>query len=166
MSKQFITKTKNGFDVFVDTEASHAATHLKNHPELFEYLKEILSQYEVKEDGIRFETNLGKEVGKSDLVETKEGDEVFYAKRPNRDKYTRFVRGKDAEPTTFVTIELRKKNETEYDVYTVFIGGTVPTFPTDKNDANEVAREYWKHHALVAGNQTYITETATGECPW
>lgn len=166
MAKTFVAKTKNGCDVYVDTETSHAATHLKDHPELFEYMQEILPSYEVTEDLIRFETDLGRIVGKLDLISTTQGDDVFYAKRPNREKYTRFVRGKDLEPTTFVTIELQKKDGGEYEVFTAYIGRLTPSFPVGKDDPNEKNREFWSNHALVVGNQEFIPDTVTTECPW
>jgi hypothetical protein len=166
MNKTFVTKTKNGCDVYVDTTASHAATHLKDHPELFGYMQEILSGYEAKEEVIRFETNLGRVVGMMDLVETTDVDDVFYAKRPNREKYTRFVRNREPETTRFVTIELRKKFDTEFEVFTAYVGGLTPSLPFGKDDPNEVNREFWAKHALVTGKQEFLPETVTIECPW
>jgi hypothetical protein len=166
MEKTFVTKTKNGCDVYVDTKTSHAATHLKDHPELFEYMKEILLTYEAQGNVVRFETDMGRVIGKMDLVETVDSDDIFYAKRPNRDKYTRFVRGKKSEPTHFVTIELRKTGDTAYDVFTVFIGRLSPPFPFGKNDPNETYRAFWKNRALVVEKQEFLAETVTNECPW
>ncbi len=164
--KKFVVKTKNGFDVYVDMETSHAATHLQKHPNLFEIAKKILSGCEVTSDELRFETDTGVIVGDTDLVRTEEGDDVFYAKRPNREKYSRFVRGKKAATTTLVTIDVRKSGEGEYDLYTTYVGGIVPSFPTGKEDANYEQRQFWATHALVAGNQDILSETVTTECPW
>jgi hypothetical protein len=166
MSKQFVAKTKNGFDVYVDIETSHAATHLKNHAHLFDLMKEVILNYEVIQDTIRFETDMSKKIGTADLVETNETDDVFYAKRPNRDKYTRFVNNREPELTSYITIELRKTNDTEYEVFTVFIGRITPSFPLGIDDTNEVNREFWKTHALATGTQDFIPETITTECPW
>lgn len=166
MSKQFVAKSKNGFDVYVEVETSHAATHLKNHPELFELMKEVISEYEIVQDTIRFETDMGREVGMADLVTVTEKDEVFYAKRPNREKYTVFVKNRKPEPTSYITIELRKKNDSEYEVFTVFIGRLTPSLPLGKDDLNQTNREFWKTHALATGAQDFIEETMTTECPW
>ena len=166
MSRTLITKTKNGFDVYVDLVSSHAATHMKDHPYLFELVKEIVSKYEVTADALRFSTDMGRVVGMKDLVETQPSDAVFYAKRPNREKYTRFVHGKSPEPTPFVTIELRKVNEGEYDLFTAFIGELTPSFPTGKDDQNQKNRDFWNSHALVVGNQEIVEGTETEECPW
>ncbi len=166
MTRTFVTKTKNGLDVYVDTVNSHAATHMKNHPELLDLVKEVLSQYDVTADQIRFNTDMGRVVGEKDLVETKDGDDVFYAKRPNREKYTRFVRNKSAVPTNFITIELRKVNDTEYDIFTAFIGELTPSFPTGKDDRNQKNRDFWNSHALVVGNQGVVPGSETTECPW
>lgn len=166
MSKKFITKTKDGFDIYVDTELSHAATHLKTHPELFDLIKEILSKSDLPKDLNRFETDMGRVVGKMTLVETDEDDDIFYAKRPNREKYTRFVRGREEKETTFVTMKLIKKSSTEYEVFTAFIGRLTPPFPYGKEDKNKENREFWKNHALVAENLEFLPETVTTECPW
>ncbi len=166
MNKVFVTKTKNGYSVYVDVAESHAATHLKDHPELFDFMKEVLSEYVATEDLVRFETDLGRAVGHMDMVETSNGDDVFYAKRPNREKFTRFVRGKKPQPTNFVTIELRKKDGRELEVFTAFIGRLTPSFPLGKDDPNEQNKEFWNCHALVAENQKFIEETVTVECPW
>lgn len=166
MSKKFISKTKNGFDVYVDTETSHAATHLKDHPEIFGLMQEILSEYEVTENVIRFETNMGRIVGKMDCVEITDEDDVFFAKRPNREKYTKFVKGKEPQPTSFVTMEIHQKSDTEYEVFTAFVAPMTPSFPYNKEDPNEKNRDFWKNHALAAGKQEFIAETVTTECPW
>ena len=166
MSKEFITTTKNGFNVYVETVNSHAATHLQDHPELFDLIKEVLSEYSVNENKIRFETDMGRDIGLTDLVETTDADDVFYAKRPNREKYTRFVNNTEPRMTHFVTIELNIINDTDYEVFTAFIGRLTPPFPYGKDDSNEQARTFWNNHALVTGNQEYLLETVTTECPW
>lgn len=56
-AKKFIIKTKNGFDVYVDMKHSHAATHLKDHPHLFDLLKKILPEYKILEDRVRLEVD-------------------------------------------------------------------------------------------------------------
>ena len=163
--KQFVATTKNGFDVYVDTEHSHAATHLKETPKLLDLVKEILAEYEVEKEMIRFETNMGRIVGPTDLVETREGDEIFYAKRPNREEYTRFVRNKKRPQTRFVTIHLDKKDSDECHLFTAWIGRLTPPFPTGKEDTEE-SKEFWSNHALVAETQTIVPGTETKECPW
>ena len=40
MTQKFVAKTKNGCDVYVDMEHSHAATHFKDNPELFGLMDE------------------------------------------------------------------------------------------------------------------------------
>jgi hypothetical protein len=168
-----VGKTKNGFDVYVDMVHSHAATHMKDHPELFGLLQEVVANYEIDPNvgQIRFEKDMGRIIGTMDLVETGEGDDVFYAKRPNREKFTRFVRGRQSTPTSSITTELRKiKHPQEagdaYEVFTVFIGHLTASFPYGKDDPNQENREYWKDRALIVGNQEYLPDTVTTECPW
>lgn len=163
--KKLIATTKNGVDVYLDTEHSHAATHIAHHPELLEFAKNIIADRVFGGRFLKFSTDMGGVVGNSDLVETTANDDTFYAKRPNRRNYTRFVNGKNAEPTRFVTLELRKVDD-QVVLFTVYIGGATPPFPYGKDDPHQDGREFWKTHALVTGNQEYLEETVTKECPW
>ncbi len=42
MAKELLGKTKNGFDVYFDTEKSHALTHFSKTPKL---IKKVTSNY-------------------------------------------------------------------------------------------------------------------------
>lgn len=165
--REFVAHTKNGYDVYAELEESHLATHIKDVPELLGLVKEILRQSEPELSDVRFETDMGRFVGAMDLVETNEGDEIFYAKRPNRNKYTRFVKGKDPVPTTYVTIGLIKTHgsDKEYDVYTAYLGRVTPSFPS-KGAGSKLEREFWAHHALAWGTQEIVPGSETSACPW
>lgn len=161
----FIGKTKNGFDVYVDLEASHAATHFKDDPQLLSLVKEALPELEPKGDYWRHERHMGRIVGNTDLVETGESDEIVYAKRPLRDVYTRFVKNKTSSPSEWITVELRKIDERSLELFTTWIGRLVPSFPGGKFETAE-SKPFWSKHALVWGKQDIVSGTETIECPW
>jgi hypothetical protein len=165
MSTEHLGTTKNGFDVYLDRESSHALTHIAKNPKLLEYVKIIIPTLEPIEDVVRFDRDIGEIVGTTDLVETNEEDEIVYALRPLRTQYSRFVKNKTAQPTTWITIDLRRLGEKEYALYTTFIGRLTPSFPGG-NFLPEQSREFWSKHALVWGAQEIVPGTETTECPW
>lgn len=165
MQKEYLGKTKNGYDVHVDLETSHAATHIQDTPGLLDLVKDALRRLEPIEDYQEFELDQGHVVGKTDLVETSEHDGIFYAKRRNRDTYTRFVRNKDPVPTQYITICLKKMDNTTYDLYSAWIGPNPPSSPGNTMATPE-SIPFWQKHALVWGTQEIIPGTETAECPW
>ena len=157
--------TRNGHKVYVDLEHSHAITHFEKTPALLEAVKEIILTLTLKEGVVDIEKDLGRIVGLSDLVETAPGDDIVYAKRPRRVQYSRFVKNKQATPTSWITLRLLREKDHTYSLYTAFVGRQAPSFPGG-NFMPEQSREFWSHHALVWGNQDIIPGTETTECPW
>lgn len=165
MPPAFLGETKNGCKVYVDMEVSHAATHFADDPHLLDLVKEALSKIEPTEDMVRMEIDMGRIVGDAGVVETDEGDDIVYAMRPHRERYSRFVKNKSAEPTQYITLNLRKKGEKLYYLYTAFIGKLVPSFPGG-DYLPEQSREFWSKHALIWGKQVVVPGTETKRCPW
>lgn len=162
--KQLLAKTKNGIEVYVDMEHSHASTHFAHHPKLIDAVKAIIPLLEVNDPSIRVDREMDEEIGTTDLVETTEQDEVVYAKRPLRTQYSRFVKGRVPAPTKWITLDLRKNSDV-YDVYTAFVGRATPSFPGG-DFLPEQSKDFWARHALVWGSQEVIPGTETTECPW
>lgn len=163
--REFLGKTKNGLDVSVDMKSAHAATHFAHNPKLFDLVKRTIPTIEATDDHIRVERDTGKEAGTSDLVDTDEHDVIVYAKRPLRAQYSRFVKNRTPAPTSWITIDLRKKSDTEYDLYTAYVGRLVPSFPGGSFLPDQSV-DFWSTHALVWGPQEIIPGTETSECPW
>jgi hypothetical protein len=165
MKKQLIGTTKNGKTVYVDTEDSHAATHIADTPDLLHVVQRVLPLLEPEEDSICLASDMGEVVGLSDLVETSEDDEILYAKRLNRDNYTRFALNRKAEPSNFVTVVLQRDIEGNYELWSAWIGPVTPQFPSDKL-ASPDSISFWRKHALVWGNQAIQPGTEKDEWPW
>jgi len=165
MKKYVISQTKNEKAVYVDIEGSHAATHIADTPQLLELVQEVVISLSPDADNIYLDRDMGRPIGLSDLVETDENDKTLYAKRLNRDNYTRFVLNRDAESTHFVTVVLQKDTEGDYELWSAWIGRAVPQFPGDKLETPE-SRPFWQKHALVWGNQAIQPGTEKEDWPW
>jgi hypothetical protein len=160
-----IGTTKNGCRVYVDMELSHAATHFKDSPKLLDAVKKAIPNITATEEEIRIDIDTGVTAGNSDLVETNPDDEIVYAMRPFRDRYSRFVKGKSAMPTSWITLALNKSGDSSYQLYTAFVGKITPSFPGG-DYLPEQSKSFWSKHALVWGNQEIVPGTETSVCPW
>lgn len=160
-----IGKSKSNHEVMVDLETSHAATHFQDSPMLFDAVKKALPLIELDEEKVRVEIDTGEVVGMSDLVETHPGDEIVYAMRPYRDRYSRFVKNRLAEQTTWIVLSFERLNQEQYKLHTAFVGRLTPSFPGG-DFLPEMSKEFWSKHALVWGNQEVIPGSETDSCPW
>lgn len=165
MEKHIVGKTKNGRTVYVDTQGSHAATHIADTPNLLELVREVVTGLEPNDDNIYIDKNMGRPVGLSDLVETNHTDKILYAKRLNRDDYTRFVLDRQPEPTNLVTIVLHKDSGGDYELWSAWIGSAAPQFPGSEFETPE-SKPFWRKHALVWGNQAIQSGTEREDWPW
>ncbi len=156
---------KSGESVYLDTNTSHAITHFAHQPKLRIAVEKIISTLQGGPDWVRSEHGMGDVVGTTDLVTTDEDDEIVYAKRPRRQMYSRFVKGKEPTPTSWITIALRKTAEREYMLYTAFVGRNTPSFPGG-DYLPEQSKQFWSNHALVWGSQEVIPGSERMDCPW
>ena len=153
-------------EIVIDRPDSHAATHLTVLPLLGEALLRIHSQ---GQSNIVEEVDLGRVVGETICVETREGDEVVYAQRPNRSGLTRFVKNRESEPCSAVTICLclnRAEDNGHYVLATAYVGHKVPAEPWDTEWATEESVPFWNTHALVWGKEAIVPGTEVNRCPW
>lgn len=165
MHMELFCYTENHIKVVYDPIGSHAATHFADVPELKKLVKEVLEQTVANEDKMWFETDMGRPVGISDLVETDETDEIVYAKRVNRHTYTRFTKSRKPQPSSIVTVAINKLDNDDYILKSAWIGEVAYSFP-DEVDAVPESRDYWNRHALVWGTQEIQPGTETTVCPW
>lgn len=148
--------SSNQVDIVFDPIESHAATHLEDTPELKRAVVEALSKTAVLGESMIFEHNLGRVIGKTDLVETTDEDEIIYAKRKNR---------QTPGDCSTVTIFLERQPDQTYVLGSAWVGYLGPSFPGDENETRE-SRPYWNQHALVWGRQEIQSGTETTGCPW
>lgn len=162
---EYFATLANDKKVSADLTGSHLATHFADFPELSALVKEFLVTQSFDEQEVYVDHDMGRVVGSSDLVETDDTDEIVYAKRFNRDTYTRFVKGRDPVPTSYITVTLTLDGDGNYELTSAWIGQICPLFP-DRPGATPESKPFWAKHALVWGNQTIQEGTETEVCPW
>lgn len=162
---QLIGRTKNNREVYIDPQSVNATAHLTDTPELLKMVQGIVGSVVAEGDELAFATDMGREIGDSDLVKTSPNDAIVYAKRLNRPGYTRFVLDRKPEPTRFVTVILRLNPNGSYRLHSAWIGPLVPSFP-DTDKASAESKPFWQQHALVWGRQAIQPGTEMSHWPW
>ncbi len=157
--------SKNQKPLYLDLSSSHALTHFERHSNLKSLVKEFIPSLSLDTPIVRREISTDRDIGLCDLVSTTAADEIVYAKRPLRHTYTRFVKNRTSEPTSWLTIDVREQANGDYFLYTAFIGRLVPSFPGG-NFLPEQSRSFWSNPALVWGSQDIVPGTETANCPW
>jgi hypothetical protein len=152
-------KTANGVTVH-DRYNSH------NHVEV-SLVKEALAKVEMPAelDFAVIEVEMGRNVGKSNLVKTGIDDIIVYAKRPNRNGWTAFVKDRQRTDCSSVVVILKRIAINELVLITSWIGKKSPHEPWDPKATKE-SLPFWRTHAIVWGSEEVLPETATTMCPW
>lgn len=164
----FLT-TARGVRVLFDDKDSHLATHLKDTPGLSDLVREIFDKFDIKlrvgEPRVTLSYDFGRIIGKSGLVKTDASSEIVYAKRKNRNTFSRFAKNREAEDISIVSVILTRLDHNEIELFSAWIGPIVPSFPNDGHDEPE-SKEFWNNHALIWGDQEVQEDTTTTVCPW
>lgn len=164
--KELLGKSKNNIAVYFDASGSHAATHFEDTPELKALVQEVVGRKDLEGDLVKFDTDMGRVVGTSDLVETDASDEIVYAKRKNRDTYASFTKSRPPRPCSTVAVSLNRQSDGTYELHSAWIGPIdSPSFPGDEKETPE-SKPFWTSHALVWGRQEIQPGTETTICPW
>ncbi|HMH70141.1 MAG TPA: hypothetical protein VK502_01985 [Candidatus Saccharimonadales bacterium] len=194
-TRKYIETTANNGIVSVDIEHSHAATHLREQPGLWELTQEVLRRSHIvtppDKDAV-FETDMGRTVGEMDLVDVEPSDwegpkehRIRWARRMNRETWTPLV-VRDKRPSTrFITVVLKHldiarldptaldpkllepdiADRQHHDLYTTYIGRKTPSLPGDRYETGE-SLPYWLSHALIWGTQAVQEDTVRYDSPW
>ena len=165
MVENFLAKTKNGISVFLDENSEHAKTHISKFPLLLGATVDLLPTIEVLGDTFRKDFDVGHTVGTSDLVETDMTDDIVYALRTHRDRYSRFVKNRQATNSSWIVIDIRRRSAGSFYLYTCYVGQLTPSFPGG-DFLPEKSHGFWSKHALVWGNQEVVSGSETATCPW
>lgn len=151
--------TANGKEVCVDYKKTNINYHLLETPNLIELVKEALPNIVLEDlDQTVLEYDMGRVVGTTNLVETTQDDEILYAKRRDRDKYSRFVKNKELTPCSSLVIVIRKQDES-YFLWTAMCGRMLPP------DAYVEDSLFNRTHALVYDETLIQKHTATSSKP-
>jgi hypothetical protein len=164
-TEKLLGYTKNNIAVYFDRDSGHAATHLTKHLNLEATVKNYLDKIDATDEIVRCDFDTETNIGKTDLVETDENDDIIYALRAGRSTYSRFCKNKPPQLTSWITIDVRRRPDGNYSLYTAFIGRQTPSFPGGDIMA-EQSVQFWARHALAWGSQEIVLGTETLVCPW
>lgn len=144
-------KTADGIVVDIDRE------HMKAHESVMPFLKQIIPTLVVGDQPfIKTAIDMGQIIGVTDCVETTQHDDIVYAKRPGRPGKTRFVKNRNPQPSSHVTLIMKRVGR-RFKLLTGFIGNVAEKEPFDKSIRTDAefmqAKHFWDRHALVWGSQ-------------
>lgn len=144
-----------------------STSHIHDNPELETHLIPALQKIESnKQNFIEGEVDFGEIIGKTRCVATSSSDEIVFAMRPKRKGYTRFVKNREPEPTSKLTVILTKDRQTgDYLVLTTYVGPKAEPEPWDYR-ATGNAITFWCNHALIYGTEPMVDGTETLEPKW
>ena len=135
-------------EVVIDRPNSH--NHLAG-----EFLREALGLVNSDDRDHLVETvDMGRVIGVSRCVQTTVRDTIVYAHRLGRNGPTRFVLGREPEPTTNATVVLKRDRTLlgTMILITARAGAHSEAEPWDPHhteESKEVSRRFWASHALV-----------------
>lgn len=144
---EFLTNSSNNAKVFSDVDSTNLALHIIENPNLLSHIKEAVKKSDLEGEKVALEVDLGRIVGVTSMVEIHDGDEIVYAKRLDRDSYSKFVKNRDLVPTSWV-VAILFKEEYGYLVWSGWCGRLLPQEPDGKG-GSRTAKEFEASHALV-----------------
>lgn len=164
---EYVATSDNGVGVYIDHDNTHIALHVQEEPRLLEFIKEVVEDSELAGDKVAIEKDMGRIIGMTTAVKTTETDEIVYAKRQQRDTFTRFVKNREPQPTSILSIILFRADENDgtYRLWSAWCGELAPTSPGTSGEM-PTSREFWASHALVYDEKIIDTSTVTTACPW
>jgi hypothetical protein len=154
-----LAKTKNGLIVH-DKYNSRCTVP-------FAILKEAIARIEMpqKVDFIPIQVDMGRVVGKSNLVRTGVDDFILYAKRDDKSGFSPFVKNRGEVESRYVMVILKRVAPNELTLINSWIGRNAPPEPWETR-AGKDSLPFWRTHAYVWGTMEVISESATTMCPW
>lgn len=158
--RELVAISTNGVSVFVDYDATNVSFHIRETPNLLDLVGEAIEATDISGDGeIIFEKDMGRIVGTTTLVETTDVDEIVYAKRKERVKYSRFAKNGELTPTSYIVVCIRRQDN-EYLLWTAMCGRLLP------KEWHDPASHFSRTHALVYDEDLVRLDTATTINPW
>lgn len=154
--------------------------HMKTHENQFIVAYENIIKYaelsgkfkRLRNEFIEMIVELPFYVGYTDLCQITDKDTIVYAKRKNRDIYSKFTLNGERKLTNKCAFVLKQdcKNINQYYIITMFPGEYLIKEPQDKNIKSEEEKrkvlEFWKQHALVFDSEKIDEETIICHCPY
>lgn len=137
-------------EIVLDSTPSHVHEGVREHLErLFGATESRNQEYLTRVMDFRYP------VGLSTVVPTYPGEEIVFARRPGRRHPSRFVRGREASWTQYITAHMKWQGAA-YDLLTAHFGEPAPREPWGDDRATPRERQFWNEHAFVLGAEPII----------
>lgn len=165
MSKHAIGRSRNGIEVYAQLTQNPLATSIARNPRLLHLVATAIASLDLTDQDMTISHDMGRSIGYSDILETREKDTVFYAQTSKLPVYTRFVKQRSAEQTSIMTMQLQLDTDGCYRLTNVWIGKEYPPLPSTDATTTQ-SMEYWSKHAVVFNGQAILSSTITKTCPY
>lgn len=160
-----IAVSRNGVEIEVNLVKSHASKQISEHPHLLTLLKELLENTTVSRPEMIIEKDMGRVIGTTDIVQTTEKDIVVYAQRLGEETFTPFVKNRQPDTSTYLSLILKQTPAKNYELWDVWIGQFTPVVPGHEEEVPE-SIPYWEEHAFIWGSRLVQPRTVTRDCPY
>ncbi len=137
--------------------------HILENANLLELIKEAVEQSELVGEKVVLEVDLGRIVGTTSMVEVTDSDDIIYAKRIGRDKYSKFVKDHELRQTSKVVAVLFRESD-GYLLWSGWCGELLPQEPDGKGGSH-TSRAFDATHALVYDPKIIQMDTLTRTLP-
>lgn len=139
--------------------------HMQQHLDVIPFLDEVVSKIDTKnQEFIKVSIEMGRIIGKTNLVKTTPDDEIVYAIRTGRRILTRFVKNRQGDDCSTVCIILKKLDGIRYKLLTAYIGRLGEKEAGDHSIQTEeeyaTCKGFWDHHALTWDETVDVTYIA------
>lgn len=163
--KHTIAVTTNNREIYAYLTQGPLATNVARNPHLLTLVKEVVAPLNLTLPAVTIEQDMGRNIGYSDQLETGEKDAIFYARQTHSAEYTRFVKHRKSDHTSFLSLRLQADDTGGYELTNAWIGKLYPPVPTSEQ-ATEQSKNYWETHAVVFNGQPLLASTITKTCPY
>ncbi len=160
-----LDETNDEYDIYVNLISSSAGHYLSRRPHVIALVKELLSENKLEGKKVVLERDLGRDIGKTDVVVTSDADSIYYAQPLKSEVYSRFAKNRYAQPSSLLTVIVVRDSYGNYEVADTWIGANHPAFPGDANATTD-SKVYWETHALVQDAQVIQSKSITKTCPY
>lgn len=162
-NREIVATSLNGVEVYLNPSHTNMHLHIMENPEILELVREVIEISDISGEKIAIEKDLGRIIGTTNCVPTTRSDEIVYAKRKQRDSYSRFVKNREPEDTRSVVVIINKVND-DFELWSAWCGKLVPMV-RDESGRLHGDKSFWAMHALVYDTDVIQLETLTTEIP-
>lgn len=166
MCKYIISKMAEGQTVYLDLINSLAGEYVSRQPHVLTIIKEALLKVKFQgQNSFWVEYDMGRAVGITDIIETTDKDNIYYAQGRKRSEFSRFAKNRLPESSSIISFFVNKDEVGDYEIVDAWVGPNRPMFP-GHTDETSTSKEFWGNHALVNNAHPILSATITKTCPY